>query len=248
MSQKAASQRRPSWAVLDDEPAPKSTKSGYIIASATAATFLALGASFAIAADAHHSTPHHATQPRHVSQTHTTKGNTIKADKWIYAKHPEMRQTLAYNCVPTSVSMSLATLGVHATPDELAPRMHMVPGTGVTGRDLVDVYNQVQPRGKELIFKEVTSAQDVESGLSANLQSHVAVPQLIILSGLPWHGSKITGHAIVVDGLNLGTHQVRVFDPAQVNGGTHVLTTEQLLNALQMWSGVRHILVDQGTN
>ncbi|MET9071764.1 C39 family peptidase [Streptomyces sp. NPDC004232] len=181
-----------------------------------------------------------------VSATAATVTPTDAATKsgWYYAPHPDLTQSLPYNCVPTAASMALASMGVHLTPADLGRRMHLVPNWGVNGDDLMRVYNQVQPGGRELMYEVVTSARQVEADLSVDLLHHVAVPALVIAAGLPWQGGEITGHAVVVDGLNPTRHLVRVFDPAPRNGGEHVLTTDQLLTALQMKSGVRHLLVD----
>ncbi|KUN47446.1 C39 family peptidase [Streptomyces olivochromogenes] len=174
----------------------------------------------------------HAAQPRPVE------------DEWHYVSHPDLTQSLPYNCIPTSASMALATLGVHLTPTELGRQMRIIPNWGVSGDHLMRVFNEVQPSGRELTYEVVTSGRQVEADLSVDLLHHVAVPALVIAAGLPWQGGEITGHAVVVDGMNPARHLVRVFDPAPRNGGEHVLTSEQLLNALQMESGVRHLLVD----
>jgi hypothetical protein len=180
----------------------------------------------------------------HEVRSHPKPVRAASTGAWYYAPHPDLTQSLPYNCVPTAASMALASMGVNLTPDELGKRMRMVPDWGVHGDDLIRVYNQVQPPGRELTYEVVTSARQVEADLSVDLRQHVAVPSAVIAAGLPWQGGEITGHAVVVDGLNPTRHLVRVFDPATRNGGEHVLTTEQLLNALQMESGVRHLLVD----
>lgn len=180
----------------------------------------------------------------HGTQPPTKQARKSSASTWYYAPHPDLTQGLPYNCVPTAASMALASMGVNLTPDELGRWMHLIPNWGVTGDDLMRVYNQVQPPGRELTYEVVTSTRQVEADLSVDLSHHVAVPALVIAAGLPWQGGEITGHAVVVDGLNPTRHLVRVFDPATRNGGEHLLTTGQLLNALQMESGVRHLLVD----
>lgn len=185
-----------------------------------------------------------ATDGNHGAQSHRKLTSRASVGKWYYASHPDLTQSLPYNCVPTAASMALASMGVNLTPADLGRRMHLIKDWGVTGDDLMRVYNQVQPGGRELTYEVVTSARQVEADLSVDLSHHVAVPALVIAAGLPWQGGEITGHAVVVDGLNPTRHLVRVFDPATRNGGEHVLTTEQLLNALQMESGVRHLLVD----
>lgn len=138
--------------------------------------------------------------------------------------------------------MALASIGVLLIPADLGRRIHLIPNWGVNGGDLMRIYNQVQPSGRELTYEVAASASQGEGDLSVDLLHHVAVPVPVIAAGLPWQGGEITGHAVVVDGLNPARHLVRVFDPAPRDGGEHVLTTEQLLTALQMESGVRHLL------
>ncbi|MER6377636.1 C39 family peptidase [Streptomyces mirabilis] len=204
-----------------------------VVASVTVAVCSLSVVSAATANDDHHSQP----RPKRV--------NEASAGTWSYASHPDLTQTLPYNCIPTAASMALASMGVNLTPADLGHRMNLIKDWGVSGDDLMRVYNQVQPDRRELTYEVVTSARQVEADLSVDLLHHVAVPALVIAAGLPWQGGEITGHAVVVDGMNPARHLVRVFDPAPRNGGEHVLTTEQLLNALQMESGVRRLLVDQ---
>lgn len=148
-------------------------------------------------------------------------------------------QATNYYCVPASSSVSLATLGVGVSQQNLAKQMKTTASGGTSGKNALPVLNKYAlGKGYTYDWADVSSGTKMLNAVAHDVGVLKRATVLgVWMEQLPWNKGKVSGskigHAIVVYGYDTAKKTVTVWDPWKATGGTHTIAASTLASVAQ---------------
>ena len=146
-------------------------------------------------------------------------------DGWISLKNISFyHQTTNYTCGPSSLKIALSNYGMNLNEMELAKYAHTTRYDGTTHTGLINALKQVNTK-----YKTHYHLNDVNFSSTGwnGLRNHLIHNEPVILHIQSFLKPNLTGHYVVLIGINMNEKLVKIVDPSS-DEGYRILTFNQL--------------------
>ena len=155
----------------------------------------------------------------------TTNIRANYGDGWIILKNiVPYRQTTNYTCGPSSLKIALSNYGTVVGEMELAKYAQTSPYSGSTHPGLINAVSKVNMKYNTHYGLSEVKFSDIGW---EGVKNHLLHNEPMLLHVESFTHPRITGHYVVITGINMNQGLVKLTDPSAPNG-YRILTFNQL--------------------